>query len=129
LNKVEELMKSADKEVGGLQLPEDSPSWLIQLAGAVQSIPREEFMRHITSYTDALEKRWRDSAREEVKRLVAAYDLQPKDVFVRSGLSARGGLIAAVQYRDGKTGKTWSGRGRKPAWLSGKDLAEFRVQA
>ncbi len=84
-------MKSADKEVGGLQLPEDSPSWLIQLAGAVQSIPREEFMRHITSYTDALEKRWRDSAREEVKRLVAAYDLQPKDVFVRSGLSARGG--------------------------------------
>ncbi|MFV8836516.1 H-NS family nucleoid-associated regulatory protein [Aquisalimonas sp. APHAB1-3] len=34
--------------------------------------------------------------------------------------------------RDPETGKTWSGRGRKPAWLkaheqAGRSLEEFRV--
>jgi DNA-binding protein H-NS len=31
-----------------------------------------------------------------------------------------------VKYRD-DSGNTWAGRGRKPAWLQGKDAEKFRV--
>lgn len=49
-------MKFADKEVGGVQLPEDAPSWLIQLACAVQSIPGKQFSRQIKSFTTSIEQ-------------------------------------------------------------------------
>ncbi|KAK46201.1 histidine biosynthesis protein [Caballeronia jiangsuensis] len=31
------------------------------------------------------------------------------------------------KYRDPATGSTWSGRGRVPAWILGKDRGEFQV--
>lgn len=122
-------MNYADKEVGGVQLLEDAPSWLIQLAGSVQSIPRSEFSRQIQAFTTSLEQRWRESAVNETKRLVAAYDLQPRDVFSRgAGVNKAQGSRDA-KYMDPNTGTSWSGRGRRPDWLSGKDLAEFQVKA
>ncbi|WP_420536683.1 H-NS family nucleoid-associated regulatory protein [Escherichia fergusonii] len=32
-----------------------------------------------------------------------------------------------AKYRDPKTGTTWSGRGRMPAWLVGKQLNRFLI--
>ena len=34
----------------------------------------------------------------------------------------------AAKFRDPETGKTWSGRGREPVWIKGKDREEFRIQ-
>lgn len=36
------------------------------------------------------------------------------------------GGIASVKYKDPTTGKTWSGRGKKPSWLIGNER-EFAV--
>ena len=36
------------------------------------------------------------------------------------------GTVAA-KYRDAKSGETWSGRGREPAWIKGKDRDGFRI--
>ncbi|WP_029971930.1 H-NS family nucleoid-associated regulatory protein [Paraburkholderia graminis] len=33
----------------------------------------------------------------------------------------------AARYRDPVSGLTWSGRGRAPAWIAGKDRNEFLV--
>jgi DNA-binding protein H-NS len=33
------------------------------------------------------------------------------------------------KYRDPVTGKTWSGRGNAPKWISGKDFAQFLITA
>ncbi|WOD17300.1 H-NS histone family protein [Paraburkholderia kirstenboschensis] len=33
----------------------------------------------------------------------------------------------AAKYRDPVSGSTWSGRGRAPAWIAGKDRNEFLV--
>ncbi|TCK33574.1 DNA-binding protein H-NS [Paraburkholderia sp. BL8N3] len=33
----------------------------------------------------------------------------------------------ATAYRDPVTGATWSGRGRAPGWIAGKNREEFRV--
>ena len=122
-------MKNTEKEVGGVQLPEGSPSWLIQLSGSVQSIPREEFSRHINSFTALLAKRWQESAINEARRLVDAYDLTPQDVFSRSAGAKTVRSSQNAKYIDIQSGNTWSGRGRRPAWLIGKDPAQFLVMA
>ncbi|MCR4470139.1 H-NS histone family protein [Burkholderia sp. SCN-KJ] len=33
-----------------------------------------------------------------------------------------------AKYRHPETGATWSGRGRPPAWIDGKDRAPFEIQ-
>ena len=34
----------------------------------------------------------------------------------------------AAKFRDPETGKTWSGRGREPIWIKGKNREEFKIQ-
>ena len=34
----------------------------------------------------------------------------------------------AAKFRDPETGKTWSGRGREPTWIKGKNREEFKIQ-
>jgi DNA-binding protein H-NS len=34
----------------------------------------------------------------------------------------------AVKYRNPETGSTWTGRGRSPVWLNGKNKEEFLVK-
>lgn len=35
--------------------------------------------------------------------------------------------VAEVRFRNPQSGETWSGRGKPPRWIAGKDRAEFRV--
>jgi len=52
----------------------------------------------------------------EIKKLMAKFDLQAEDLgFKRRKGAAR--AKAEAKFRDPATGKTWSGRGRKPGWL------------
>ncbi|WP_292363083.1 H-NS histone family protein [Mesorhizobium sp.] len=40
----------------------------------------------------------------------------------------RKGVKAKTKYRDPATGATWSGRGKEPAWIKGKDRAPFEIR-
>lgn len=66
----------------------------------------------------------------EIKRLMAEFGITIEDLGGKSGKSkARG---AAAKYRDPASGKTWSGRGRRPAWVAelekqGKSLDSCRI--
>jgi DNA-binding protein H-NS len=33
----------------------------------------------------------------------------------------------AAKYRDPNSGQTWTGRGRSPKWLEGKDKKQFLI--
>ena len=97
-----------------------------------------------TSYKDllqqreALEKAIADArAREvadavsQVRKLVAEYGLTSHDVFP-SGRSAKSAGSkttnkVAPKYRDPATGQTWTGRGKAPKWIDGKDRAAFAI--
>lgn len=35
---------------------------------------------------------------------------------------------AIAKYRDPVSGKTWTGRGKKPTWISGRDKSQFIIQ-
>ncbi|HIE5948394.1 H-NS histone family protein [Burkholderia cepacia] len=53
---------------------------------------------------------------DDVRAKVAEYGITEKDIFGRQrNRSAK--APAKAKYLDPKTGATWSGRGRAPAWL------------
>lgn len=62
------------------------------------------------------------------RELVAQYELTVEDVFAKN-VSKKGKKIGSVapKYRDPQTGKTWSGRGKPPLWISGKDRSQFII--
>jgi DNA-binding protein H-NS len=71
----------------------------------------------------------------EIKRLMAQFGISSDDLgFSGRGNAAKGksrGIVAA-KYRDPVSGKTWTGRGRRPSWVldleaAGKTLDDCRV--
>lgn len=72
------------------------------------------------------ESRQRDNgaALQQVRALVAEFDLTAEDIFGRQRKAT--GPVAA-KYRDNATGATWSGRGKPPRWLAGKDRNEYLI--
>lgn len=69
---------------------------------------------------------------DEVRAKVAEYDLTAYEIFgrARPGPKHREGHRAPVKakYRDSLTGATWSGRGREPQWIKGRNRDEFLIR-
>ncbi|WP_186095833.1 H-NS family nucleoid-associated regulatory protein [Burkholderia gladioli] len=68
----------------------------------------------------------RSSALEEVKRLVGEFAFSTREIFGVSKVRKRQPVLP--RYRDPKSGATWSGRGRPPAWIEGKDRSQYRIE-
>ena len=73
---------------------------------------------------------------EQIRQLMADYDLTVEDIAPKrrrgrpagtSTAAARKTSVLPPKYRDPKTGKTWSGRGRAPARL-GKRPERFLIE-
>ncbi len=63
----------------------------------------------------------------DIRECVRLFGLTPRDIF--------GDMVAvaarrrpAPKYRDPASGRTWSGIGRAPAWIRGKDRAAFTIE-
>jgi len=74
------------------------------------------------------------SAIAEIKRIMAQFGITPADLGFRGrgGKARSKGASIATKYRDPVSGKTWSGRGRRPAWVvaleaEGKSLDSVRA--
>lgn len=65
----------------------------------------------------------------QVRLLIEQYQLSQQDVFGgekhRRTTGKRG--TVAPKYRDPQSGATWSGRGKAPSWIAGKDRRSFLV--
>lgn len=66
----------------------------------------------------------------KVRELVAEYGLTAQDIFPgrvgKSGAVKAASKVAA-KYRDAETGQTWTGRGKAPKWIDGKDRTPFII--
>lgn len=73
-------------------------------------------MGELLELKERVEKRIESLAAEEINELEQRMErLRP---YVKGGSGrGRAGSKAPAKYRDPKTGKTWSGRGRTPVWL------------
>jgi DNA-binding protein H-NS len=68
-----------------------------------------------------------DKAIREIKALMQDFgitidDLQENKTRIKKGSKSKSKV---VQFRDGEN--TWSGRGRMPGWMQGKEKEKFRV--
>ncbi|MBD8049238.1 H-NS histone family protein [Limnohabitans radicicola] len=65
----------------------------------------------------------------KVRELVAEFGLTAQDVFPSRGAKSAGKSTAKVapKYRDPATGQTWTGRGKAPKWIDGKDRNQFLI--
>lgn len=65
----------------------------------------------------------------QVNALVALHGLTAQDIFggwkhTRKTDSRR---KVAPKYRDPATGATWTGRGKAPKWIEGRDRSQFAI--
>ncbi|MGI4856775.1 MAG: H-NS family nucleoid-associated regulatory protein [Janthinobacterium lividum] len=76
----------------------------------------------------------KSTALAEVLEKIAAFELTPAELGFNSPRAyarkhALGNQRSAVapKYRDPESGKTWSGRGKPPLWIAGKDRDGFAI--
>lgn len=97
-------------------------------------------LKELIAKKSALEKQIVEARQREAKEaissvraIIAEFDLTVSDVFPKQGSKAKrgargGSSPAPARYRDPVTGKTWSGRGRAPKWIAGKERADFEIR-
>lgn len=87
---------------------------------------------------ESLEKQIQEARKTElaatvatVRQLVQEYALTEADVFGshRSKQVTSEKRTVAPKYRNSVTGDTWTGRGKAPKWIEGKDRDQFLINA
>lgn len=68
------------------------------------------------------------NAKAQIRELMAKYKLSPNDLAENPKQAKREGKRVAPKYKDPESGKTWTGRGRRPAWAEGKNLADLLIK-
>lgn len=91
---------------------------------------QEELARKV----EEARKRELADAVAQVRTIVAEYGLLPRDIFSARELSPAGasapakkGAKVPPKYRNPLTGQTWTGRGKPPKWIEGKDREPFLI--
>jgi len=69
----------------------------------------------------------------DIKQLIADYEITAEElgfhVSAAKGTRGKGRKSELpAKYRNPKTGETWSGRGRTPGWLVGKNRDRFLIE-
>ena len=63
----------------------------------------------------------------KAKAIIEQYDLSASDLFSRKAGSKAGGGKVAPKYRNPTTGETWTGRGKAPKWIDGRDRSNYVI--
>lgn len=76
---------------------------------------------------DAARKAENADAIAKVKALIAEHGLTQQDVFGGAKRGRKASSSVAPKYKDPISGATWTGRGKAPKWIEGKDRTQFAV--
>lgn len=71
-----------------------------------------------------------NGAISQIRDLITQYDLKASDIFPAAGSrgpARKARSTVAPKYRDSVTGKEWTGRGKPPKWIEGKDRSAFLI--
>lgn len=66
------------------------------------------------------------AAKAQILEIMQAYDLTTADLTGAKNTSKNHKKVAA-KYRDVSTGEEWTGRGRPPKWLDGKNKEDYLI--
>jgi len=68
-----------------------------------------------------------EQAIADIKEKIAEYGITAEELGFLSKRTAAKKTPLPARYRNPKTGETWSGRGRAPGWLAGKNRERFLI--
>lgn len=89
-----------------------------------------EQIAKLQSLAEAARKDEINDAIKKIKDLMQQHGVTVDDLASgsRAKPSKAKGSVAA-QFKNPETGETWTGRGRVPRWLVGKDKESFRIKS
>lgn len=71
-----------------------------------------------------------NNAITQIKDLMTLHGVTVADLSsARSAKTTKSKADAVAQFKNPETGETWTGRGRAPRWLDGKDRDAYRIKA
>ena len=68
------------------------------------------------------------SAIAEIKTKMNEYGITVADLGLKSTKPSKPKAAVAAKFRDDTSGATWSGRGKPPKWIAGKDRSAFAIK-
>jgi DNA-binding protein H-NS len=63
----------------------------------------------------------------QVKAMIAEHGLTQQDIFGGAKRGRKASGLVAPKYKDPISGATWTGRGKAPKWIEGKDRSSFLI--
>lgn len=73
-----------------------------------------------------IKERERAAAIDTIKNLIEAHDLKVEDIFSKK--SSTVGKKVPAKYLNPENGETWTGRGKAPVWIAGKEREAFLIK-
>ena len=67
-------------------------------------------------------------AKAQIATIMKEYGLTVEDLGGAKAKVAKARIPVAAKYRNDATGETWTGRGRAPKWLEGKEKAQYLIK-
>jgi DNA-binding protein H-NS len=89
-----------------------------------------EYMQQIAELQTLAEQARRkevEEARTKIRELMQAHGLAADDLKENAKSVSKVREPIVPKYKDPVSGKTWTGRGRAPSWLNGRDKKEFII--
>jgi DNA-binding protein H-NS len=96
--------------------------------------------KELQSQIEKLQREAEQARKNEISAAIAEihakmkeYGISPEDLGFGAGAGAKRKLAktarrpVAPKYRNNATGETWSGRGKPPKWMAGRDKAQFLI--
>jgi len=88
-----------------------------------------EQIAKLQSLAEAARQAEINDAIKKIKELMQVHGVSIEDLSSGSRAKpAKAKGTVAAQYKNSETGETWTGRGRAPRWLDGKDKEQFRIK-
>ena len=87
-----------------------------------------EQIAKLQSLAEAARKDELSGAIQKIKELMQLHGITVEDL--SSGARTKPAKVkgtVAAQFKNPETGETWTGRGRAPRWLDGKDKEAYRI--
>jgi DNA-binding protein H-NS len=90
--------------------------------------------KDLLAQREQLDKQIKEAiAREKIdgitkaKLIIEQYNLSASDLFSRKAGGKSTGNKVAPKYRNPANGETWTGRGKAPKWIEGRDRSNYLI--
>lgn len=91
-----------------------------------------EYVEQIAKLQSLAEAARKDEINDAIKKIGDLMQLHGVSIddlsSTRSAKPAKAKGSVAAQFKNPETGETWTGRGRAPRWLDGKDRDAYRIK-